>query len=103
MNITIPAPPEITGNNTEDLKALSTWCTKLFMQLKRIIYTIDDTNIASVDASKVSGTLSLLDTAVQGTNIKIGEGEFLVSTADGKEYLKLDGEGLSFCGTVVSA
>ena len=101
MNITITAPPAITGDTQRDTKNLNDWCRGFYIQLKRIMYSLDTSNIVELDASRLNGTLPLGETTLQGVNVKITGDEFSISTPDGSQYLTLSGGVLKFCGTVV--
>lgn len=42
MNLTIPAPPPVTGNTEADLENLSEWCNMFYNQLKRVLCSMDN-------------------------------------------------------------
>ncbi|MBQ3125379.1 MAG: hypothetical protein IJC09_08170 [Clostridia bacterium] len=101
MNITLTAPPALTGDAQNDVIRLNNWCSGFYMQLKRILYSLDTSNITELDASRLNGTLPLGETKLEGVNVKISGDEFSISTPDGSQYLTLSGGALKFCGTVV--
>lgn len=101
MNITLTAPPALTGDAQNDVIRLNNWCCGFYMQLKRILYSLDTSNITELDASRLNGTLPLGETKLEGVNVKISGDEFSISTPDGSQYLTLSGGALKFCGTVV--
>lgn len=101
MNITLTAPPALTGDAQNDVIRLNDWCCGFYMQLKRILYSLDTSNIIELDASRLNGTLPLGETKLEGVNVKISGDEFSITTPDGSQYLTLSGGKLTFCGTVV--
>ena len=101
MNITLNAPPVPTGDAQIDAIELNEWCRGFYMQLKRILYSLDSSNITELDESKLNGTLPLGETKLEGVNVKISGDEFSISTPDGSQYLTLSGGQLKFSGTVV--
>lgn len=101
MNITLNAPPVLTGNDSYDIQSLNSWCRGFYMQLKRILYSLDTSNITELDASRLNGTVSLGETTLNGVNVNIGGDTFSIVTPDGTQYLKLENGKLTFCGTVV--
>mgnify|MGYP007102097270 CR=1 FL=1 len=54
MNITIAPPPLQTGNDRADIEALSSWCRALHMQLRRVLFSLDGENIASVPYDRIT-------------------------------------------------
>lgn len=100
MNITLNAPPAITGDIQFDLAEINSWCRAFYIHLKRILYSLDSGNITELDASKIHGTLDLGTTELEGTNIKIGSDEFAITSSDGEQYLTLSDGKLTFSGTV---
>lgn len=101
MNITLNAPPVPTGDAQIDTLNLNEWCRGFYMQMKRILYSLDSSNVVKLDASKLNGTMSLDETSLEGVNVKISGDEFSISTPDGSQYLTLSGGVLKFSGTVV--
>lgn len=101
MNITLTAPPILTGDAQTDVQRLNDWCCGFYMQLKRILYSLDTSNIIELDASRLNGTLSLGETTLEGVNVKIDGDTFSISTPDGSQYLTLSNGKLTFCGTVI--
>ena len=101
MNISLTAPPALTGDAQIDVKLLNDWCCGFYMQMKRILYSLDSSNIVELDASKLNGTMSLDETTLDGVNVKISGDEFSISTPDGSQYLTLSNGNLKFSGTVV--
>ncbi len=102
MNITITSPPVLTGDAENDVSKLNDWCRGLYMQLKRILYSLDTGNITELDASKLNGTMSLDETTLSGVNVTITGDTFKLATPDGAQYLTLEDGTLKFCGKVVS-
>lgn len=100
MNITFTAPPQLTGSAEYDTALLNDWCRGFYMQIKRILYSLDTSNICELNATKINGTLSLDNSSVEGSNIKISGNEFSLTTPDGSEYIKLEDGKLKFKGTV---
>lgn len=101
MNITLTAPPILTGDAQTDVEKLNAWCVGFYMQMKRILYSLDTSNILELDASRLNGTLPLDKTTLSGVNVNITGDSFRIATPDGSQYLTLDSGGLKFCGTVV--
>lgn len=54
MNITLPPPPEISGNTEHDTARLNEWCRTLHTQLRRVLFSLDGENIVSVPYSKIT-------------------------------------------------
>lgn len=101
MNITLNAPPVSTGNTDADLKQLNDWCIGFYMQMKRILYSIDTSNIIELNASRINGVLPLEQTSLKGLNVNISGDTFSLRTPDGSQYLTLDSSGLKFHGKIV--
>ena len=101
MNITLNAPPLMTGDAQTDVKNLNDWCCGFYMQLKRILYSLDTSNIIELDASRLNGVLPLDRTSLNGMNVKISGDTFSIETPVGEQYLKLEGGVLKFSGEVV--
>ena len=101
MNITLNAPPAPTGDAQIDVLNLNDWCRGFYAQMKRILYSLDSSNITELDASKLNGTIPLGETKLEGVNVKISDDEFSISTPDGSQYLTLSGGVLKFSGTVI--
>ena len=53
MNITVSPSPSQTGNASADIAALSAWCRILHTQLRRVLYSLDGENIASVPYDRI--------------------------------------------------
>lgn len=102
MNITLNAPPVPTGDNNQDIERLYSWCCGFYSQMKRILYSLDTSNIIELDASHLNGILPLDSASLEGANVTIKGDSFSISTPDGGQYLKLENGNLTFCGTVVS-
>lgn len=100
MIITFTAPPQLTGSLEYDTALLNDWCRGFYMQMKRILYSLDTSNIYELNAANINGTLSLDNSSIEGANIKINDNEFLLTTPDGSGYLKLTDGKLKFKGTV---
>lgn len=101
MNITLTAPPALTGDAQTDVAKLNEWCLGFYLQMKRILYSLDTSNIVELDASRLNGTFPLGVAKLEGVNVKISGDEFSIATPDGSQYLTLSGGKLTFCGTVV--
>lgn len=93
MNITITAPPALSGDAQKDIVTLNRWCTSFYTNLKRALYTLD--------AASVCGTLSLGDTKILGDTISISNDGFSVASKSGASYLKFENGTLTFKGTVI--
>lgn len=102
MLFTIPIPPEATGDTQRDLEALREWCAALHTQLKRGIYNIDASNVSELDAAALYGTLPLKSVNINGANVTITNNGINIRNSNGSQYLRLSGDTLTFCGTVVS-
>lgn len=102
MNITLTPPPELTGNNENDLKELREWCFNLHSQLKRILYNLDTSNIFEVSGELINGNIPLDTVTMSGGNIKITKDNISITNSDGSQYLTLSGDNLTFCGKVIS-
>lgn len=101
MNITLTAPPMLTGDAQTDVQRLNEWCCGFYMQLKRILYSLDTSNIIELDASRLNGTLPLGEMTLKGNNVKISGDTFSITTPDKSQYLTLSNGKLTFRGTVV--
>ncbi len=101
MNITLTAPPNLTGDAQLDVSALKDWCDSFYLQLKRILYSLDTSNITELNASVLNGTIPLSSVSLSGTNVYLGNNYFSIATPDGAQYLKLENGALTFKGTVI--
>lgn len=54
MNLMTPAPPSMSGSAADDVKALRDWCAKLHTQLRYTLNMLDDGNIISLSADKIT-------------------------------------------------
>ena len=79
-------PPQITGSSAADAAALSEWCGGLLTQLKKIIINLEDSNIISVSADKLTGGgISLSDTELSNGSLVIDESSITLMSADENE------------------
>ena len=101
MNITLTAPPALTANEREDILRLNRWSTAMYLQLRRILMTLDTSNIISLDASRLTGEMSLKETQLNGTVTKITNDTFSIISPDGSQYLTYENGQLKFKGKVV--
>ncbi len=53
MNITMPAPPALTGDVKMDTQNLNDWTRRFYSHLKRVLCCLDSENIIELDASKI--------------------------------------------------
>ena len=102
MNISITSPPLLTGDDKTDLTKLHSWCTGLYMQLKRILYSIDSGNITELDASKLNGIMSLDKSAISGLNVSITGDSFKLTTPDESQYLIMENGTIKLKGKVTA-
>lgn len=102
MNLSITAPPSLTGNTQKDTVQLNYWCRNFYTQLKRILYCLDTGNIVELDASRINGTLPIDNVNLSGVNVKITGDTINIATPDGSQYLRLSGGSLSFCGNIIN-
>lgn len=102
MNITLTPPPELTGNNENDLKELREWCLSLHSQLKRTLYNLDTSNILEVSGELINGNIPLDSVTVSGGKVKIAKDSISIKNSNGSQYLTLSGDTLTFCGKVIS-
>lgn len=100
MNITVTAPPAISGRSGEDIENLHKWCVGLYLNLKRVLFTLGDVNITALDAAKLYGEIDLSKTSLCGLNVNVTTDGLSLATPDGAQYLKLENGALTFCGTV---
>lgn len=98
MNLFYSMPPAEGGT-----KELSRWCGGLLTELKRVLLRLDDTNIISLSAGKLTGNMGFGALELSDSSIKISredgacfelsdDGEklsFTLSSADGDYYIKL--------------
>lgn len=86
MNLQYSMPPQITGSSAADAAALSEWCGGLLTQLKKIIINLEDSNIISVSADKLTGGgISLSDTELSSGSLVIDESSITLMSADENE------------------
>lgn len=86
MNLQYSMPPQITGSSAADAAALSEWCGGLLTQLKKIIINLEDSNIISVSADKLTGGgISLSDTELSSGSLVIDENSITLMSADENE------------------
>lgn len=79
-------PPQITGSSAADAAALSEWCGGLLTQLKKIIINLEDSNIISVSADKLTGGgISLSDTELSSGSLVIDESSITLMSAGENE------------------
>ena len=101
MNLQQPSPP---GGG-----ALSLWCAGLLERLKHALGSLDDTNIVSVSAAKLTGSIDPGAVPVNGAEVTIdgasvtvksgdavifrasSDGDIYIGSADGAEYIRLFG------------
>lgn len=102
MNITIAAPPALTGETVKDLENLQEWCNAFYMHLKQVLYMLDSSNITELDADCLTGSVSLEKTAFSGNGISISDNSFKLSSADGSQYLIFENDSLKLKGTVTA-
>ena len=86
MNLQYSMPPQITGSSAADAAALSEWCGGLLTQLKKIIINLEDSNIISVSADKLTGGgISLSDTELSSGSLVIDESSITLMSAGENE------------------
>lgn len=129
MNLQYSMPPQITGSAAEDTAALSTWCGGLLSRLKKAIMSIEDGNILSVSADKLTdGNIGLSGTVIASETLAIDSDsitftitdesgtktmiraavtadstEFTVTSKSGTRYIRLSGGKLEIAADTISA
>lgn len=53
MNITMQAPPALTGDAKTDLENLNNWTRRFYSHLKRVLCCLDSENITELNVSKI--------------------------------------------------
>lgn len=72
MNVNSRMPPDITGDTEMDVKRLNNWCGVLLNKLKNTLSNIEDNNIKSVSADKISGgSININASNIIGANTRI--------------------------------
>lgn len=90
MNINISAPPELSGDNLADVKALHEWCGILRNKLCRLLYSLDGENITSISTNKLSpGVINTDIITMSGMCTNLSGASFSVNNPDGSQYIKL--------------
>lgn len=129
MNLQYSMPPQLTGESAADSAALSEWCGGLLTQLKKIIVNIEDSNIISVSADKLTGggislsdteltsgslvindsSISFVSTDESGTKVLIrlavtaGSTELTITSESGTRYIKMSGGKLDINADSITA
>lgn len=92
MNITITAPPSLTGSGAEDAARLNEWCKTLYLKLRQLLYTLDGENITGLDPAKLTrGTINTNEISLNGALTSLDGASFNLSTPDGTQYIKCEG------------
>ena len=53
MNITMQAPPTLTGDVKKDTENLNEWTRRFYSHLKRVLCCLDTSNIIELDSSRI--------------------------------------------------
>ena len=111
MKLQQPMPP--SGG------ALSKWCASLTERLKHALESLDDGNIISLSASKLTGGIDPSSVPISGAGVSIGvggitvscggdvifraspDGEIYLGNTDGTEYVKLENGHISICADTI--
>ena len=91
MVFDIRTPPNLTGRYNGDIRIIHNWCTELTKKIKAMFNKIEDNQIISVSADKITGGVIKLDS---GGMVEIGADKFVISNSDGSQYIKLEGDKL---------
>lgn len=129
MNIQYSMPPQLSGRASEDAAALNTWCGGLLTHLKKVALNIEDSNILSISADKLTGgTVPLSETVIESGNMIIdsnsitlintdetgtktliraavtaGSTELLVTDESGSRYIRMSGSKLDINADSITA
>lgn len=71
MNLTLSLPPKLTGDTERDIAKIHEWCTALQIQLKRIIFAVNDSINEALSISADTSddvTVSEEDTSEENTS-----------------------------------
>ena len=88
MIINSRMPPRVTGETEIDLKKLNDWCCTFLNKLKNVLSNIDDSNIKSVSADKITGgNIDFSTASLSGDNVNIGSDyiRFILNQDDGQK------------------
>lgn len=129
MNVNSRMPPDITGDTEMDIKKLNNWCGILLNKLKNTLSNIEDSNIKSVSADKISGgSININASNIIGANTRISSDSirfifvsedteiaclelsvkdnelyFLLTTTDNKYSIKIENGSLDIIANTITA
>lgn len=97
MLFNVRTPPSLTGRYYRDIPRLYDWCVTLAKNLSSMFSRIEDKQIVSVSADKITAGVIKLES---GGSVEIGADKFVLSNSDGSQYIKLEGNNLVIKATV---
>ena len=92
-------PPEMSGYIKHDTLTLRQWCEQLVKSLGSILNRIENKQIVSVSADKItSGRIEFNSCGF----IEITDNGFVLSNSTGTQYIKLENDTITINATIVT-
>lgn len=88
MRFDVNTPPKLTGKYSRDIPAIHIWCSILHRKLKGMFGRIDNEQISSVSAEKITGNINLESCRVRGGTVNISSDYFFVG--NDTNYIKFE-------------
>ncbi len=97
MKFDLRLPSPVGGTNRTGIFALYDSLCSLIKNLKVILLNLDDSNITSLSASKLTGVINTSATPLSGGSVVCGPGYFKLANADGTQYVELSENNIYIC------
>ena len=101
MKFNIDYPTPLRWLSIAEIKEYNIWLERLVTTLKRFFNSVDDENITSVSADKISGKLSLTKLDLPGASVEVTDSGFSITAMDGT-YIKLENGSFSIYANIIT-
>lgn len=88
MNLNLDFPIPLTRLTKSEIDALNIWHERLITDLRRFVTSVEDDNIKSVSAEKISGSIGLDKLTIPSAELVVSDDGFKI-TADDGTYIEL--------------
>lgn len=102
MKTDLKIPPQLSRLTRYEFGSFWIWAAGLVKNLRAVLYNLDDDNIKSVSASKLTGSIDLSSNPMYNDVLAVSDGNFLLSNADGSQYIRLENGVLTIKANIIS-
>lgn len=100
MKFTLDYPATLRSLSVSEIREFNIWLERLTYTLKRFFNGVEDDNISSVSADKISGKLPLSKLDIPGGSLTVSDDGFMLSSTDGS-YIELTGGTINIHANII--